>query len=132
MIIGVFGPVIFSVSSRMVRTFNNMQMDSSVNYATHDRHLQTPMIEYTGENLNSLPFEMHFLREHNVLPWVEIAKLQALLKSGRAWPLVVGLVPIGKHRWVVTDLKVTFERFDNWGRLREARVSVSLLQAPRR
>ncbi|MCL1903743.1 MAG: phage tail protein [Oscillospiraceae bacterium] len=39
-IVGSLGDIVFSVSPKQVKTFDNMQWSSSMRYATHNRHLK--------------------------------------------------------------------------------------------
>ena len=50
-LIGSWGDFTFEVSRGSVKTFTGLKWDSSVKYATHDRHLKEPLLEFTGKDV---------------------------------------------------------------------------------
>ena len=59
-LIGSWGDFTFEVSRESVKTFTGLKWDSSVKYATHDRHLKEPLLEFTGKDVESMSFSMLF------------------------------------------------------------------------
>ena len=51
MIVGALGGVVFSVSSRTLKTISNFIWSGSARYATHDLHAGNSISEYTGTDL---------------------------------------------------------------------------------
>lgn len=124
--IGALGKITFSVSKKAIKTFNNLKWDSSVQYATHDRHLLAPKIEYTGINSDTITFDMYFSVFLGIDPAKEIDALLAAERKGEVMRLVIGNKIYG-GRWVITKTSKALEYFDKKGRLLVAKVSVSLL-----
>gem|GEM_PF-489774 len=110
MVIGSLGDVIFNVSRNQVKTFSNMQISGTAQWASHNRHLKSTLIEFTGNDLDKLTFTMLLSAFNGVNPTVEIAKLTSHKKSGRVLRLIVG----GRHygRFVIQSLSQSLERFD--------------------
>lgn len=125
-VIGTLGDIVFSVSRGQVKTFDGMKWDSSVQYATHNRHLKDPLLEYTGTDLDTISFTMVFSAFLGVNPIAEITKLLNAERSGQIMRLVIGSKAYGKYKWVITKTSKDLERFDNRGNLITAKVSVSL------
>lgn len=125
-VIGTLGDIVFSVSRGQVKTFDGMKWDSSVQYATHNRHLKDPLLEYTGTDLDTISFTMVFSAFLGVNPIAEITKLLNAERSGQIMRLVIGSKAYGKYKWVITKTSKDLERFDNKGNLIIAKVSVSL------
>lgn len=125
-VIGTLGDIVFSVSRGQIKTFDGMKWDSSVQYATHNRHLKDPLLEYTGTDLDTISFTMVFSAFLGVNPIAEITKLLNAERSGQIMRLVIGSKAYGKYKWVITKTSKDLERFDNKGNLITAKVSVSL------
>lgn len=61
MIVGALGDVVFSVSSRTLKTISNFVWSGSARYATHDLHAGNSISEYTGTDLAKITFDIRFL-----------------------------------------------------------------------
>ncbi|SHJ74092.1 phage tail protein [Tepidibacter formicigenes] len=131
-IIGTLGDIVFSVSKETVKTFEGMKWDSSVKYATHDRHLKDTLLEFTGRNADSISFKMNFSAFLGVNPIKEINKLLDAERKGKIMRLVIGNKAYGKYKWVIEKTSKDLERFDNKGNLLIAKVSISLKEYVRR
>ena len=59
-VVGTWGDIVFSVSRRQIKTFDGLKWDSGAKYATHDRHLKEPLLEFTGTEVESMSFTMFF------------------------------------------------------------------------
>lgn len=125
-VIGVLGDIVFNVSKEAINTFDNLKWDSSVKYATHDRHLQDELLEFMGPAADTITFDMKFSIFLGVDPLVEIVKLLNAERKGEVMRLVIGTKAYGKNKWVITGTGKALEKFDNKGRLLSAKVSVSL------
>ena len=123
-VIGTWGDIAFSVSRGQVKTFNALKWDTSIKYATHDRHLKTALLEYTGRDADSISFSMLFCIMVGVHPSNESRNVDRAAKHGRVARLIVGGKSYGKM--VCTKVSKDLERFDHRGRVISAKVSVSL------
>ena len=68
MIVGALGGIVFSVSSRTVKTISNLVWSGSARYATHDLHAGNSISEYTGTNLAKITFDIQLLSSLGVAP----------------------------------------------------------------
>lgn len=124
--IGSLGDTIFSVSPNQVKTFNDMNWESSASYSTHNRHLKDPILEFTGTNADTISFSMYFSAFLGVDPLGEIVKLLNAERNGKVMSLIIGPKKYGRHKWVITGTSKKLERFDTKGRLLSARVDIKL------
>lgn len=124
--IGALGKTTFSVTKKAIRTFNNLKWDSSVQFASHDRHLLPPKLEYTGINSDTITFDMYFSVFLGLDPLKEIENLLASERKGEVMRLVIGNKIYG-GRWVITNTSKALNYFDKKGKLLVAKVGVSLL-----
>lgn len=125
-VIGTLGDIVFSVSNKTVKTFDNMKWDSSARYANHDRHLKEQLIEFIGTDADTITFSVYFSAFLGVNPIEEIAKLLDAERKGKVMRLVIGTKAYGKNKWAITKTGKELERFDNEGSLLVAKVAVSL------
>ena len=130
--IGSFGDVVFSVSDRTVKTFNEMSWKFGANYATHDRHLQEDLLEFLGPTPDSISFTMVFSVFRGVKPYKEVKRLREMVKNGEAGRLVIGGKVYGSYKWVATDGTAELERYDNKGNLWAATVKMTLQEYAKR
>lgn len=83
MIVGALGDVVFSVSSRTLKTISNFVWSGSARYATHDLHAGNSISEYTGTDLAKITFDIQLLASLGVDPMSEIWRLFDLERQGR-------------------------------------------------
>lgn len=125
-VIGTWGNVVFAVSRKEIKTFTGLKWDGGANYATHDRHLKEPLLEFTGTEVEGMTFSMFFSAFLGVNPMTEVTKLFAAMRKGEVNRLVIGTKAYGKNKWVITKLSNSLERYDNRGNLLVAKVSVTM------
>lgn len=125
-VLGSWGDIVFAVSNRQVKTFDSLKWDSSAKFASHDRHLKDPLLEFTGSDADTISFSMNFSVFMGVNPMTEITKLLMAERAGEVNRLVIGPKAYGKHKWVITKTSKTLTRFDNRGNVLAAKVSVSM------
>ncbi|MDR2559540.1 MAG: phage tail protein [Oscillospiraceae bacterium] len=131
-VIGSLGDMPFFVNNKQVKTFNGMRWDSSVRFATHNRHMKDALVEFVGINADTISFTMNLSVFLGVDPMTEIMKLFETERRGEALVLVLGSRIIGRRQWVITRTQKQLERFDNNGNLLAARVTVTLMSYSRR
>lgn len=125
-VIGALGDIVFSVSKNAIKTFNNLKWDSTVKYATHERHLQDELLEFMGPAADTISFDMYLSVFLGVDPLHEMVKLLNAERKGEVMRLVIGTKAYGKNKWVITGTGKALEKFDNRGRLISSKISVSL------
>lgn len=130
--IGKFGKVSFVVSSDKVNTFDDMKWDTSAAYATHDRHLQTDLLEFMGPELEQITFKMKFSVFLGVNPIKAVNDLRRMVREGTVERLVIGGRVYGDYKWAIVKLSSAMKTFDNKGNCWAAEVTVTLKEYGRR
>ena len=125
-LIGSWGDFTFEVSRESVKTFTGLKWDSSVKYATHDRHLKEPLLELTGKDVESMSFSMLFTIFLGVNPIKEVANLLQAMRRGEVHRLVIGPKAYGTSKWVITKVSSSLDKYDNKGNLLSSKVSVTM------
>jgi hypothetical protein len=126
MIIGALGDIVFSVSSRTVKTISNLVWSGSSRYATHALHAGSSVSEYTGNDLAKITFDVQLLASLGADPMSEAWRLFDLERRGVTLPLVIGNHGYGRYRWTITSHKIKAEHYDGSGNIIGATLSVSL------
>jgi len=126
MVIGALGDIVFTVSSRTLRTISSVKWSGAARYSTHRRHGTHALTEFTGLDPDTLSFEMVLLSSLGVNPMDELVKLWDYERNARAVPLVIGDHAYGKYRWSVVSHDIKVQHFDAAGRLMSVTVSVKL------
>ncbi len=125
-LIGSWGKITFAVSREEIRTFTGLKWESGAKYAVHDRHLQEPLLEFTGTEVESITFSMLFSVFLGTSPITEISQLLQAMRKGEVNRLVIGPKAYGTGKWVITKLSNALERYDNRGNLLVAKVNVTM------
>lgn len=125
-VIGTLGDVVFSASSRAVRTISGLKYDSSANYTQHARHLKTPLAEFTGLAAENISFTVLLSVYLGVDPKVSVERLRQYLTKGISFYFILGSTRIGNYKWVITKLSQSDFRIDNKGNVLAVKVNVTL------
>ncbi|WP_020616160.1 phage tail protein [Paenibacillus daejeonensis] len=124
--IGSFGPLIFTVSDKTVRTFTDFRRSSSARWATHEIYGRYPRPQYIGPGQDEITFGMRFDVSMGVKPRNELSKLTEYCRTGRTEKLIVGGVPMGAGKWYIETVGQEWQKFDGKGTLLVAAVDVTL------
>lgn len=121
--IGNLGPVVFTASSELVRTFDGFERVSRAVYADHEVLHGKPASEFTGEEGDEISFTMPFHASLGVSPAEEAERLREMKSSGNGYMLVIGGRVLGWYtiREVSEQVKHTLR-----GRTTVSGVDVSL------
>ncbi len=130
--IGSFGDLVFSVSDKTIKTFDNMKWDFSAKYATHDRHIMADLLEYQGPEIETLSFEIEFSIFLGVNPIKEIKRLRDMVRNGYVGRLVIGNKIYGNYKWVIQKGTISLQYFDGKGKLLSAKADIILKEYSRR
>lgn len=125
-VIGTLGDVVFSVSSRSVRTISGLKYDSSAKYTQHARHLKTPLAEFTGLASEGVSFTVLLSVYLGVDPKVSADRLREYLTKGICFYFILGTNRVGNYKWVITKLSRSDYRIDNKGNVLAVKVNVTL------
>jgi len=98
----------------------------AASYATHERHLKEPLLEFTGQDVESMSFTMFFSVFLGVNPIAEVANLLQTMRRGEAHYLIIGPKAYGTNKWVITKLSNSLQRYDRGGNLLAASVNVTM------
>lgn len=123
--VGALGDVSFSVSSKKVQTLTEVEINRSVNYASHKIHCHKPQLEYTGKNTTEISFPITLSAFLGVNARDQVKKLENMMWHQKLVPLVIGKDRIGK-KWVITSVKEKYSRFNKDGTVIEIECTVSL------
>ena len=123
--VGSLGKVVFTVSTNKVETFSGLKISSSASYGSHKRHGGNEIIEFTGNDADTVSFNMT-LSQILVKVAEELDKLKKYKKTGKTLKFVIGKRVIGNYRWVITKLNVTEEIYGKKSELITAGVAITL------
>ena len=130
--IGSFGDLVFKVSDKTVKTFDEMNWEFSSKYETHDRHIKADLLEFLGPEIETISFSITFSVLLGVNPYKELKKLRKMVRKGNAERLVLGGKVYGEYKWVMQAGSTELSRFDGKGNLWAAKVKVTLKEYPKR
>lgn len=123
--IGTLGDIVFTVSENMVRTFDDLQIESKTNYAKHTRHNKKPLMEFQYNDTDTASFSIYLSAFLGVNPLKEQKKIDKYRKKGKILTLVIGGKKYGT-KWVIVSHSKGFKRFDRKGNLLIAESKISL------
>jgi len=126
MIVGAFGPVVFSVSSDVVRTFRAGSRERGAAFATHEVIGRPARLEPLTRELDQVRLEVNLDHDLGTSPTLELLALDELMDLQMAWPLILGPFPMGEY--VLTKITEEWRRFTRAGVLASVAVSLHLLQ----
>lgn len=124
--IGSWGKLIFTVSSKQMKTFDAMKRSESARWSKHDVHLKKPKPVFNGPDQGSITFDMHFSASLGVNPMDEIDKLIRANRSGEVHRLIIGNKRFGLFKYYIASINGEFNYFDNKGLLLSGKVNVTL------
>lgn len=120
------GQVVFQVSSKTLRTLDELSRSSSPRWATHDRYLQKPRMQFIGPGKDSISFNVTLDSRFGVDPRKEAERFITLAQQGRPMGFAVGGKKMGTHLWVLTDVQLGDWRINRKGEVTRIVVSLSL------
>jgi hypothetical protein len=124
--IGYLGKVLFIVSSSQIKQLTDLTMEQTASIVTHDRHLRSQRVEFTGANAKTLRFTLTLSRYLGTDVWTDFQKLETYCKAGTAIPMRLGSKTYGGYRWLIEKLTFTGQYTDKAGNWTQAKVDVTL------
>lgn len=124
--VGSLGKVVFSVSSNKVETFSGLKISSSASFGSHKRHCGNEIIEFTGNDADSISFNMTISQILGVDVEEELEKLNQYKKTGKTLKFVIGKKVIGNYRWVITKISISPKQYGKKSEIITAEVSITL------
>ncbi|WNA15514.1 hypothetical protein [Acinetobacter phage HFM1] len=122
--IGALGNIVFTVSSDFVRTPSNIKKSRSARIAKHDIIGSKPKLEFQGEDLVSMSFDIRLDASLGVSPQSDINSLARLYTSGEVVDLVIGNVYHGA--FLIESIEENTKYTDRNGNVIVAELSISL------
>lgn len=129
--IGTLGDIVFKVSQKTVKTFEDLQIESKTNYAKHTRHNKKPLLEFQYNDTDTASFSMYLSAFLGVNPLKEMNKIDKYREKGKILPLIIGGKKYGS-KWVIVNDSKGYKKFDNKGNLLIAEIKISLEEYPER
>ena len=128
--IGSLGSVVFEVSTEIVRTFRDFQLQRSAKFSEHAIHGGKALLEFTGLAPTSASLNMRLDAGLGVNPKEELNELREMLNKHKAVPFILDGEPQGDGLWVLEGLleglDENHEIIDNHGMTIVAEVSIKL------
>ena len=124
--IGSFGDVVFEVSTDIVRTFRDFQIQRSAKFSEHAIHGGKALLEFTGQSPASMSLSIRLDAGLGVNPKEELDTLHEILNNHEAVPFILDGEPQGDGLWVLESLDESYEVIDNHGTFIALNVSLKL------
>lgn len=126
MIVGGLGRVVFLVSSKYIKTINDLEINKSVNYAEHRIIKGKPKLEFLNNNLDTLTFKIRLNIFYNVNPLAAAKELENYMNNGEILRFILGAKKVGSGKYVITELKESHRKFTAIGTVSEIELEVNL------
>lgn len=124
MIVGSLGKIVFMVSSKYIKTIDELKGIDSVNYAEHQVINGKPKLQFLNNNLQTLTFKIRLSSFHNVNPLSAYKELNDYMNKGEVVRFILGTKSKGK--FVITNLNHDHKKFSAIGTVSVLEVEVSL------
>lgn len=125
-VLGVFGDVVFEVSAKKVRTFDEFSRNTADRWENHNRIGLKPASEFIGPGLDRISFTMIFDVAHGVNPRKEMENILIMSRNGQVNDLTIGEKGLGVNKWKITSLRQGWKVVDNKGNLLRGTLDVEL------
>ena len=129
--IGTLGDIVFSVSQKTVKTFEDLKMDGKTSYAKLTRHNKKPLLDFQYNDTDTASFSIYLSAFLGVNPLTVQEKIDKYRTQGKILSLVIGGKRYGK-KWVITSHSKDYQKFDNKGNLLIAKSTISIEEYPER
>lgn len=126
--LGLFGVIPFVCSDSAMMTFKDLSVSRSTRWATHEVIGRKPVLEYVGENLATVTFNMQFMTgERMPPPLIALKGLKELFDQHKAHRLLIGPDYLGK--FVIESIGEERKHHNRFGVCVNAEVSLTLKEA---
>ena len=113
--IGYLGEVVFEVSAKKVKTFDDFKRNASSRVATHELIGRKPLLEFGGPGLETVSFPITLSAFLGLDPTEEVKILRDMRDQGLAVDFVLNGEPQGAGLWVLESLSEKWKYVDNDG-----------------
>ena len=126
MTVGSLGKsIVFSVSSKTVKTIKSMTWKRAYNYSVHKMYGRKGILEYTGSDPDEIEFEMEISALLGVNPISMIQNLENMAQKHAVVKFILGNDVIGTD-WVITSTEIKSERYYMDGTMLTATLKVKI------
>jgi phage protein U len=124
--VGAFGPIVFEVSDKVIRTFRDFQKTIPARWAAHDVLGGEPLAEFIGPGQKqiTLPVQLNALFLDGKTIEEELSIIEEMADNGIVETLVIGEFIIGKY--YLDNVGESVSRFGGHGEFTAAEVTLSL------
>ncbi len=130
-IIGTFGSISFEVSSKRIKTFDNLTRNGDARWAIHENLLVKPVPEFIGPGQDELNFTIRLSAYQKVNPILELDKLRAFKNAGKVAPFVLGGRSVSSSHWYIEKLGEAITTVNGKGLIITAEADLTLKEYPK-
>ncbi|QHJ79176.1 MAG: hypothetical protein [Caudoviricetes sp.] len=124
--IGALNDIVFIVSSDFVRTLSGLQKTRTARIAKHEIIGNKPKLEFQGEDLIEVSFDMRLDVSLGVNPQRDIDRISTILATGEIVDFITGDVYHGS--FLISNTGEVTKYTDRRGNILVAELSVSLTE----
>lgn len=126
MIVGSLGKTIFGCSSFYIKTINNFSIDKSVSWEEYKIIGNKPKMQFNGEQLDNLKFDIHLNAAWNVNPLASAKELANYMRRGEKLKFILGGKVVGNGYYVITNITENHKAFSPIGTVIKMELSLQL------
>lgn len=130
--IGSLGDVVFEVSDDSILTITGVSRSGNAKTASHERHRNVSMLEWTGYEAESLSININlvqYLTDRSI-----VAVRDTLIdycRQGTPVTFVLGSERYGRYKWLITGWSEQSEYFDVIGNVQQLSMALTLTEYAR-
>jgi len=124
--IGTLGDLVFEVSNKAVRTFDEWTQKTGGRWQVHEPIKSNPRPEFIGPGQGEISFTIKLSNTLGINPRKEIEKIEKIVREGTHAPLLLGLKPISDGDWYIESCETTFTWVNSKGEIEWAEMSLTV------
>ena len=125
--VGSLGDLVFEVSTNKVLTFTDATKSVSARHQKHDIHLNSPILEFIGEDLTEFKINVSFDKKFGINPQSQVEQLEKYVKEGSILNLMIGNVYMGK--FAITRVNQSIPLISGKGEILKIAVEINLTES---
>jgi phage protein U len=126
MSLGTFGDIIFSVSNKTLRTFDEFSHTVTGRWEVHEPIGTNPRPEFIGPGQGEISFKMQLFSSMGIDPRTEMEKVERMVTSGDHAPIIIGGRPVGSGDWYVESRDSDYRTVSGDGKITSAEVALTV------
>ena len=124
MVVGSLGKVIFACSSFYIKTLDSLNRGTSYRWTEHQIIRSKPKLQFDGENLENIKFNIHLNAAFNVNPSKSAQDLKEYGKKGEHLRFILGGKVIGTY--VIENISELYKAYTALGTVTKIDLSIQL------